>query len=34
LRAQLAQIAGFSDGDVYVSALRQRMRVTVAEDRL
>jgi peptidyl-prolyl cis-trans isomerase D len=34
LRAQLARIAGFGDGEAYVSALRQRMRVTVAEDRL
>lgn len=34
LRAQLTQIAGFGDGEAYVSALRQRMRVTVAEDRL
>jgi peptidyl-prolyl cis-trans isomerase D len=34
LRAQLSQVAGFGDGQAYVSALRQRMRVTVAEDRL
>lgn len=34
LRAQLAQVAGFGDGQAYVTALRQRMRVTVAEDRL
>lgn len=34
MRAQLAQLAGFADGQAYVTALRQRMRVTVAEDRL
>jgi peptidyl-prolyl cis-trans isomerase D len=34
LRAQLVQVVGFGDGEAYVSALRERMRVTVAEDRL